>query len=467
MKLGSTNISTTTVANALQTSSHDVGTLCTHANINKWSKWKPVRYATNTGITEEQLKSVQFGLTAATHLTQSQMQGNSVVGWTYNKPLGGQNSPYRLGDFRNYNTDAQCPMQFGLGNPGVYSTTINTAATGVLPAIMVRYKLSDSIQSSGMAQVEIPIEEINMGTTVTDNLDNYLACVTYYRNGELYVANQEDTLGCKYGTPIDANIINLDYFNLDGAWADASDDDEHFPEGAKEKEVLKLIPRINMFTPASKGQVRRSAAGGPVTTHNLNGYYDSITNFLAVPECNTLTIYRYSKPYLRIDYIYCNVFDGRGFYAGSWGFIAANAPSDTQVQQLSGQTIHFSSTQVTMQLVADIYNDDDYDGYAKPNDVWGSIFPRGGVAKMYIGGFSGNDIMSTGVQIPANSHVRVYLEIAFPQGSKADWTFPDPTPPASAYGTEAIYSDWMYLRSSAWSAATTLEMVTPKMLRWR
>ena len=43
MALGTTNISTTLVGTTLGTSSRDVGTLCTHPNINPLSKYKPVR----------------------------------------------------------------------------------------------------------------------------------------------------------------------------------------------------------------------------------------------------------------------------------------------------------------------------------------------------------------------------------------------------------------------------------------
>ena len=42
MALPNTNITTTLVGQTLGTSSRDVGTLCTHPNINKWSKYKPV-----------------------------------------------------------------------------------------------------------------------------------------------------------------------------------------------------------------------------------------------------------------------------------------------------------------------------------------------------------------------------------------------------------------------------------------
>ena len=57
MALGTTNISTTLVGTTLGTSSRDVGTLCTHPNINPWSKWKPISYWSNSGIDNNILKN--------------------------------------------------------------------------------------------------------------------------------------------------------------------------------------------------------------------------------------------------------------------------------------------------------------------------------------------------------------------------------------------------------------------------
>lgn len=80
----------------------DVGTLCTKAN-NKWSKYKPVRYATDLEITEQQRKEINYGLTA----TKIDRTTLSTTEWSYNKPTGGNQSPYRLLDYVGYNTDAK------------------------------------------------------------------------------------------------------------------------------------------------------------------------------------------------------------------------------------------------------------------------------------------------------------------------------------------------------------------------
>lgn len=106
-------ITTTKVANELQTSSHDVGTLCEHANINMWSKWKPVRHSTTSGLTEEQLKDTNYGLDVGNWFYLSAIECLNAApncAWSYLKPRNGTD-PHRLGDFRNYNKNAIRPFQ--------------------------------------------------------------------------------------------------------------------------------------------------------------------------------------------------------------------------------------------------------------------------------------------------------------------------------------------------------------------
>ena len=94
MKLPNTGITSTIVANEIGAASRKWSVLCTHPNINKWSKWKPVRHSSVVPITEAQLKSVSFGLS----------------GSDYDRPTGNTASPFRIGDFRNYNHDALPPV---------------------------------------------------------------------------------------------------------------------------------------------------------------------------------------------------------------------------------------------------------------------------------------------------------------------------------------------------------------------
>lgn len=89
---------------------YDLGYACanTHGKINKWSKKKPVRHS-NLGImTDEQFRSVSYGLS----FTEG---GNHDYGiFSYSAPNGGSSAPYRLTDFDGYNQNAQTGL--GLKN---------------------------------------------------------------------------------------------------------------------------------------------------------------------------------------------------------------------------------------------------------------------------------------------------------------------------------------------------------------
>lgn len=101
MALPTTDITTTLVKQAIGYESHNVGTLYSRPEINKWSKYKPVDYQSIAPLTDAQFKEANYGLT----ITNS-TNLDSPVGWSYNKPIGGQYAPYRIGDFRRYNHDA-------------------------------------------------------------------------------------------------------------------------------------------------------------------------------------------------------------------------------------------------------------------------------------------------------------------------------------------------------------------------
>lgn len=106
--LPTTGISTSLVKTTLGAATNDVGSLCSHPNINKWSKWKPVSSNKHEGITTTDLINKKFGLDIISKSTIFDLltyySTNSI--WNYLKPAGGASSPYRLGDFRNYDHSA-------------------------------------------------------------------------------------------------------------------------------------------------------------------------------------------------------------------------------------------------------------------------------------------------------------------------------------------------------------------------
>lgn len=101
MALPNSNISVAMVKAELAAATNDVGRLCTHENINKWSKWKPVRHNSLVPITQAQLEDVNFGLKPPDPKTDYTLVMDTK--WGYSKPTGGLSSPYRLTDFIYYN----------------------------------------------------------------------------------------------------------------------------------------------------------------------------------------------------------------------------------------------------------------------------------------------------------------------------------------------------------------------------
>lgn len=111
--LPTTNISTTLVRNTLGEGNNDVGLLCSSDKINMWSKRKPVIYPADFVTDPNEVGKTpdhKWGLTLANFIGVT-LDGNDDDRRTvYNRPNGGSSQPYRLGDFRGYNHDANIPL---------------------------------------------------------------------------------------------------------------------------------------------------------------------------------------------------------------------------------------------------------------------------------------------------------------------------------------------------------------------
>lgn len=170
MALGTTNISTTLVGTTLGTSSRDVGTLCTHPSINKWSKWKPIRQNTVSGITAMILSNANFGLVPAS--TSTNYAAIAGVKWTYNKPRGGDyNEPYRLGDFRNYN-HAALPI-CTIDEAPKANRTFNTSKQ-----ISAAINVSGTDDTIGLDDFTDTIGDMYFGAVIVDGSSVYIQTAT-------------------------------------------------------------------------------------------------------------------------------------------------------------------------------------------------------------------------------------------------------------------------------------------------
>lgn len=222
-------ITTTDVGTVLQSSSHDVGTLCSLDGINKWAKYKPVRYSTVTKLTEEQLKSVNYGLVPSENPEIVNKEGITYEGeiqiggeWVYNKPTGGSSNPYRLGDFLNaknieepgYYHLAKAPIS---GLPNVVNITEAQLKNRQLPSITFNAKWGDaSYEGVGdTSGIEIPLNTFQLIPNSPINDGNWRIALAVeiptFNNRKIlrYISSEESISSSGSVTDIGKQLINI------------------------------------------------------------------------------------------------------------------------------------------------------------------------------------------------------------------------------------------------------------------
>ena len=100
----------------------DLGRLCTHTNINKWAKYKPIHHSglqilSESARTDRQGDGEYYGVKI--RMDSGDMASLHNVTFAYNRPKGGASSPYRLSDFIN---EAGTAGYNHLAKPSVYGS---------------------------------------------------------------------------------------------------------------------------------------------------------------------------------------------------------------------------------------------------------------------------------------------------------------------------------------------------------
>ncbi len=178
MALPNTNISTSLVGTTLGSSSRDVGTLCTHPHINEWSPYKPISSGSIT-LSEE---------------FREQVSGFLIIGryLSYNKPTGGANSPFRLGDFRGYEHTARKPQ----------NTTINSN-------VMALNEGDTTGPDNALISISVTLPDT---TTFKKLMEEYqVTHCSIYNQSDEYIGNQRMSLSAISET----NSILFGSVNLD------------------------------------------------------------------------------------------------------------------------------------------------------------------------------------------------------------------------------------------------------------
>lgn len=117
-KLPDNNISISLVRSTLGITTNNVGLLCKHSNVNKWSKHKPVVLSKaacqdfDPTLPDYDPKWWQGkdGNCGFRIPRLAQVPDANIINWEYIKPVGGQSEPFRLGDFSGYTTDSNIPV---------------------------------------------------------------------------------------------------------------------------------------------------------------------------------------------------------------------------------------------------------------------------------------------------------------------------------------------------------------------
>jgi len=201
--LPNTGITTSMVASAIGAATNDVGSLCKHSNVNKWSKWKPISIAKVTGLTESDFINANFGLypQEATQIKNYQWNGSNteesiqdIPLWAYTKPTGGATSPFRIGDFRNYNHDSKPPVKdvvdITISQQDVEEYNDSSKQKYWHPSFKFgsgTYDVVGSIDPNN----SIPLYQFTMisGSVITDG--NWRLCLGIFKDGKFYIATSE------------------------------------------------------------------------------------------------------------------------------------------------------------------------------------------------------------------------------------------------------------------------------------
>lgn len=143
------------------------------AKINKWSKYKPVIksgvnvnktdpnwYKANDGLCGLSVGLSSAGDSSLTNLVNAYKSGT----WIYKPPTGGEASPYRLGDFAGYDTDAVPFISSKLAKGKEF--TVNLMETKALTLSVYYNSSSTSLQITDFNQAGAGLQDAHLGAVL-------------------------------------------------------------------------------------------------------------------------------------------------------------------------------------------------------------------------------------------------------------------------------------------------------------
>lgn len=251
--IGTSNILMSTVRDTLNEAGGSVGNelksfFSTNANLNKWSKFKPVIYTNQPFLDDERRWKGDSGLcgfiessivfSSADTLVTAYKNKNTFV---YDIPQGGTTEPMRLGDFRGYCTDSQAPIWDFYIN-GAF-TDSNTSSIDC-----------ELVTNSPDTNIELLLSDISPKGANAANW--YFGVIFELNTGTLIVKSSTTSIGSSPSFSTAARIFSVTKSDL-GTFSS-----------------FKAYPCLCQYTNASHGYIMAlpcAAAGGDLSSGGVSG----------------------------------------------------------------------------------------------------------------------------------------------------------------------------------------------------
>ena len=179
MKLPDTGISIPLVMKTLGAKTNRLDLLCSHRNINKWSRWKPYPYNSKQPITEQIITSLGYGILPAAispgEIPATEELETTMFICSHLGAPAGDNEPFRLDDFKNYNHDAPLPcepVQFSNDKGGIIPISGNNAYPLYHPVYSCRMQMNIAdISLSELICDTVSLSDLYLTLIISPNLN--------------------------------------------------------------------------------------------------------------------------------------------------------------------------------------------------------------------------------------------------------------------------------------------------------
>lgn len=165
-------VNTTDVGTILKNSSHTLSVLCKAPTINKWSKYKPVKYPlantsgfpdwykANDGFCGFDVGWAQASDPSLTNIVNAYKKGT----WNYNPPTGGASAPYRIGDFKGYDNNAVPFLESRINKGSILE--VNVMSSNALTLFVYYNDNASSVQISDFGNAAVGLDRSHLAASL-------------------------------------------------------------------------------------------------------------------------------------------------------------------------------------------------------------------------------------------------------------------------------------------------------------